>query len=546
MNPRCLGHRAPLLWLVLPMMAGLAFAHRIGIGQAGWLLTGAALAAAGALRAGLWRPRGFVPLIALAMFLAGWASYALHRPKLEAWKRLPPREARLGLRVLRTFASVEAGRVSGIARVEQTEAHLRDLVGQRVYFSLQRTSDSPALVLRSSLISAIGVLALLPADPPANSFDGYLADSGVNFRFGRGRLLAEQEAPTVYRRFCARQADRLAAILGAGVEQKQPELVGVLRAMMLGRQSELTDEQETLFRRSGTMHVFSISGLHIAVIAGGLHALLLLLRLPRSGQFAIGLGALWLYVDITGTVPSAVRAFWMVALVQSSLLWRTPRNPLSALATSALLVLLVAPLQLFSASFQMSYGIVAALLLLGLPLAETWQARLALFRDLPPVSWRWHHRLRDGGWRAMLTATALGMAASLVSAVTGLMFFNLFTPAGLVVNLWLIPGTSLALLAGFVSLVCGLVGFTAGSVIANHAAVLVLWLIDRGVRMFADLPGAWFEGAFQPPALGSVALVALLAAMALGYARHWRGWNRGYWTPFVIVAVALAAGVKFA
>src|SRR5690606_30042796 len=147
-------------------------------------------------------------------------------------------------------------------------------------------------------------------------------------------------------------------------EEKRPELAAVLRAMLLGHKHELNDEQDSLFTRSGTMHLFAISGLHIAVIAVGLHAILAVLRLPKLLRYFIGNLALWLYVEITGGTPSAVRAFIMVALVETSLVLRTPRNPLAALATSATLVVVIWPLQVFSASFQMSYGIVAALILL--------------------------------------------------------------------------------------------------------------------------------------------------------------------------------------
>lgn len=292
-----------------------------------------------------------------------------------------------------------------------------------MYFSLKLRDGIP-LPIRSSVISTVGVIASLPRDPPPDTFDGYLANAGVNFRLSRGLVLAEEKPPAAYYRFCDHQLTRFARILGAGVEAKRPELTAVLRAMLLGQHHELSDEQDTLFRQSGTMHVFSISGLHIAVIAGGLHAMVLLLRLPRPAQFVVGMTALWLYVDITGAAPSAVRAFVMVALVQASLVLRVPRNPLSALAASALLVILVAPLQVFSASFQMSYGIVAALLLMGLPLADLWNEKLALFRDLPGVTWTWHHHTRDFLWRALLSALALGVAASLVSAVTSVMFSN--------------------------------------------------------------------------------------------------------------------------
>lgn len=541
---RSLGHRAPLLWLALPMLAGLVAGRLAESISIPWLLGGAG-AAAGAAALAAWRGnRLFAPALISAMFFAGATSYALHRPRIEAWDTLPPREARLALRVERVFSRTDPRRLAGLATIQRADDPLQELAGQRVYFSLRAREGDPAPV-RSAILSAAGVIAALPRKPSPGSFDGYLADAGINFRFERGRVLAEEQAASGYHRFCARQAERFAGFLGVGVEAKRPALVGVYRAMLLGRQQELTEEQETLFRQSGTMHVFSISGLHIAAIAGGLYALLALLRLPRALQFLLGSAALWLYVDITGTAPSAVRAFAMVTLFQASLVLRVPRNPLSALAGSAMLVMLVAPLQVFSASFQMSYGIVAALLLLGLPLADHAHARLAWFRDLPKVSWRWHHRGWTLLWNGCLTAIAIGIAASLVSAVTGVMFFELFTPGSLLANLWLIPAAGAVILGGFVSLLCGLAGFTAGCVLANHAAVLLLWGIEHGVRVFVAIPGAWWIASFRTPWIGGAALAGLLAVMLWGYGCGWRGWHRGYWAPFAVVLAALALGARF-
>lgn len=544
MSSRSLGHRAPLLWLVVPLIAGLVAGKLLPSFSPLWPLAGALIAAAFALLAA-WRDlRGFTPALGAAMVLAGVASYALHRPRIAEWDWLPPREARLAIEIDRAFPSVSAKRATGLATIVRAEAPLQELVGQRIYYSVTLRPGLPAPI-RSAVVSTLGVIAALPRDPPANSFDGYLANAGINFRFTRAQMLAEERSASAYRQFCARQAERFAAMLGAGVEAKRPALTGVLRAMLLGQQHELNDEQVARFRQSGTMHVFSISGLHIAVIAAALHALLLLLRLPGLIRCALGLVALWCYVEITGGVPSAVRAFVMVALVELSLVLRVPRNPVSALTASALLVILVAPLQVFSASFQMSYGIVAALLLLGLPLADAAQSRFALFHDLPLVTWAWHHRLRSALWHAALTALGIGLAASLISALTSVLFFELFTPGSLLANLWLIPASTAVILAGFVSLVCGLCGLTFGTLLANHAAVLLLWLIDAGVRLSAATPGMWFNASFRTPMLGGFALAATLAAMGWGYARGWRGAHRGFWLPFAVVAAALLLGVRF-
>ncbi len=544
MPRRSLGHRAPLLWLVLPLLAGLALGRAGEFLPVGWLLGGAATLAALALVI-VWRSwPGWAPALCGAMILAGMASYALQRPRIAAWDQLPPREAELALRVTRTFALHEARRVSGLAVIERTAPHLRELTGQRVYFSLA-LREGETVPVRAAVVDTIGVLTTLPRDPPADTFDGYLAHAGVNFRFTRGQIRKTLQPAPAYRQFCARMATRFSTILGLGVADKQPELTGVLRAMLLGQQSELTEEQGWMFRASGTMHVFSISGLHIAVIAGGLHALLMLVRVPRIPRLIIGLAALWLYVDITGTVPSAVRAFLMVALVLCSLTLRVPGNPLSALAIATLLVLLADPLQMFSASFQMSYGIVGALLLIGLPLAERWQELRPAFPLLPPSAWRWYHHGVSAFWRGTLTAVGIGIAAALVSAVTGVLFFQLFTPGALLANLPVIPASSFVILAGFISLLCGLVGFTPGSLLANHAAVFMLWLTEHGLRGFMHLPAMWFTATFRAPWMGVVTLGVLLLSLLAGYAQQWRGWQQFFWVPFAVVTLGFLLGVRF-
>jgi competence protein ComEC len=149
-----------------------------------------------------------------------------------------------------------------------------------VYFSLG-LGKGEATPVRSAVISAVGILAPLARNPPADSFDSYLASAGMNFRLSRGRVLAVEREPTRYHAFLERAAAKLNELLSAGVAEKRPELAAVFRAMMLGQKHELSDEQNTEFMHSGTMHLFAINGLHIGVVAMALHALLTALRCPR-------------------------------------------------------------------------------------------------------------------------------------------------------------------------------------------------------------------------------------------------------------------------
>lgn len=545
MLDRTLGYRAPLLWVVLPLLSGLALGQAAPLAPVGWLLAGSLVATGIAVWTARRAPRGWALALGGAMLLGGWASYALHRQRLTAWEDLPSREAELTLQVEQIFPQKDPRKASGLARVGSSPVSLwRDLAGQRISYAFTLRAGQAA-PLPSTGVRASGVLTVLPRDPGPDSFDGYLAASGINFRLTRGRMIREEKPPSRYARFCHRAAVRFSTILGDGIARKRPELTAVFRAMLLGEQQELSAAQTLRFQESGTMHLFSISGQHIAVIAAGLQALLSLLRFPRLIRLPLSFVALWLYVDITGDAPSAVRALIMVGFLQLSLALRLPANPLAALALSAAFTAVRSPLQVFTASFQMSYGIVAALLLLGLPLAGAWRERWTPFRDLPPVSWSWWQRAAAGAWNGIVSAVALGLAATLVGSVSGVTFFQLLTPASLAINLVLIPVSSFVIMSGFLSLLCGLVGLSAASSLFNHAAALVLWGADALVRGFVQLPAAWLNAHFVWPWLGPVVLALLLVSLLLGYQVGWARRFGGFWPPFLLTALAFGLGVRF-
>jgi competence protein ComEC len=544
MASRTLGHRAPLLWLVLPFMAGLAMGKAGEFAPTTLLLAGA-LVAALAANCAAWRPsRAWAPSICVALFLAGGASYVLHRARLPAWERLPPREARLSLRVDRVFPQKDGRRATGLATVVQAGEPVGELVGQHLYFSLglRKGESAPA---RSAIVTAVGLLTPLARNPPADSFDGYLASAGMNFRLGRGRLLNVEQPPTGYYVFLERAAGKLNEWLSAGIATKRPELTAVFRAMMLGQKHELSDEQDALFMQSGTMHLFAINGLHIGVVAIALHALLSAARCPRPVAAVITLGVLWLDVDTTGASPSAVRAFVLVACYEVAVVLRRPANGLASLAAAALIVLLVEPMALFSASFQMSYGVVLAILTFGLPLAERMAERFAVFKDLPEATWAWWQRGLAAGLRWLWPVLGIGFAAALVSTVSGPAFFQVWAPGGLITNLVLVPLAMFVIIAGFASVVAGLAGLTLAGVLFNHAAIVLLAVIDFLIRLGVRAPGAWWAASWRAPWMAGLTLALLLAALLAGYASGWRRERGAWWPPLAIALLGLMLGVKF-
>ena len=553
MTSRSLAHRAPLLGLAVVWALGSAAAHS-GLlphhPRALALISLGALALAwAAVLVPAWRPpaaRGLLlGALALALAAAGALRTGQERRRLTDWDALslPPREARLDLRIERLFASREPGRSTGVARVVAADAHLADMVGQRISFSTTWRPGAGSGPARDAGFPALGLLSPLPASPEPGSFERFLADEGVNFLFTRARLDGPVLPAGAWPRFCDAASRRLERILRAGLDEN-PRLADLYVAMLLGRKDALSLEQKDWFVRSGTMHLFAISGLHIAAIAVALNALLALARVPPRAGFSAATALLWLYVEITGGEASAVRAFWMITCLLGARLLRAPANSVSALAASALGVLVLSPHQLFTAGFQMSYGIVAALLLYGVPLQEKWHAAWRPWAHLPPDALNLRQHAVDFGGRLVLAALALGLAATLIGTPATLGFFGLMAPGGFFVNLVLIPISSLVLFAGLASLLAGLVGLAPLAILFNHAGALVLAFMESAVAASLRVPGMSWPACFNPPWLATAASAGLLALLASGYALRWSRRIGGYWLPYCVLGLLLAFGVE--
>jgi len=541
--------RAPLLWLLLPFMGGLIAAHFWPAPpfHLSWIagLAVAFTVAAGSLtfypgRLAHW---GWMAGMNAAIALGAFAFLHFREPQLHHWENEPPREITLTLAVDQIFPGAPQARsISGLGTITAAGANDHDLIDRRVYFSaLRKTSVAPQ---RSGRYLIRGVIAPLPRDPVEASFEDYLENLGIRQKLSRARFLQEVSPPTPLRRFCNRTAMRLEKILSVGLEHR-PEIRSLYLAMLLGEKAVLSPDQQNAFMRSGTFHIFSISGLHVGVIAVALHSILQLLRVPRKATVALALAILWFYLEVTGINSPAVRSFLMIGFLLGSRAFSLPGNPLAALAAAALVTLLIDPLQLFSAGFQMSYAVVTALVVMGLPLSNNILSHWHPYSVLPRPNWRRRHHFVNWIGRHILGSCCAGWVAFVASTPAGISYFHLFSPGSLIANLIIVPLSSLAIISGFLSLITGLVGVTSLSALFNSSAAVTIvvmdWLTQHGTR----LPGVYFDAYFVHSWLGGVSLVLLLGLMFLGLSQSWTRRLGGYWPPVAFVVLILIFGVKF-
>lgn len=138
---------------------------------------------------------------------------------------------------------------------------------------------------------------------------------------------------------------------------------GLNQAMLLGSRNEMSEEMRRIFSMSGTIHVFAISGLHIALVATVLIFFARFARLPRLHWAFAVVPLLIMYTIVTGARPSAVRACGMaVCLLVAPLLGRKP-NALAALLATALVLHFWQPSLLFNAGNVLSFSTVTGLII---------------------------------------------------------------------------------------------------------------------------------------------------------------------------------------
>lgn len=380
-----------------------------------------------------------------------------------------------------------------------------------------------------------------PAAPGLFDYAAWLRRRGIHFLLvtrspADWTLRDDPAAPPLADRFERWARRTLARGLPA-----EDEALRLNWAMALGWRAALTDEVAEPYMRSGTMHLFAISGLHVALIAGLLVALLRAARVPRGVCGLVALPLLWFYTAATGWQPSAVRATVMMSLVVGGWALRRPGDLLNSLGAAAFVILAFDPGQLFQASFQLSFFVVLNLALLLPAMQERVQRWLAPDPLLPPeLRPRWL-RLLDPPVRWLVFSVTTSVAAWLGSLPLTAYYFNLFTPVSLPANVVVVPLSGAALACNLGSLLCGGWLPWAGELF-NHAGWFWMRAMDGLSEWFARWPGAYWHVP-PPTVLEMIAGYAALLALVSGWALRRR--RRRWFMPLAVVVFAGLAALRW-
>ena len=464
-------------------------------------------------------------LLGLAIVMAGAAALTLQTG------RIGPRDPRKvigdeprivavrGHLVETPFQRYYQDRTRTLTRIAAAEAHF-DKMWHPVSGTVAVISPgaAPDHLWAGQQVEVMGVISRPETALAPGLFDyrAFLALQGIHYQLrtagtmrGDWQIIGGTNAPAGVR--FNRWAQRALA-RGLPREDRALEL---LWAMTLGWKTALNGEVSEPFMRSGTLHIFAISGLHVTMIAIIVAGVFRLCLVPRRFSGVIVISVLWFYTYATGWQASAVRSSVMTTVFVGSWVLIRPPDVYNSLAAAALIILLADPRQLFQAGFQLSFAVVFGLILCG-GAATSWRRRLIAGDPLIPWEvrpWWQQASLRAATVVGGLALTAL--AASVASAPLIAHYFHLFTPVSVISNLVVVPISGVALACNLAALFFA-PWFPAITELANHLA----WYCMKVMLWVSEWTARWPGAARHVPKPGLFAILLYYLAFIAAFA----GW----------------------
>lgn len=319
-----------------------------------------------------------------------------------------------------------------------------------------------------TVILLSGNLERVPEVRNPGEFDSrqYYACENIFYFLKKGKILKRSEGYSEYGQFLADLREGLAEAL----KQTTGEAAPVFQAMVLGDKENLTEEIRLRYQMAGIVHIMSISGLHISILGVGLYQLLMRTGMGIWPSGILALGVMLQYGMMTGGSVSTMRAVCMFLISVGAKIAGRIYDMMTALAVSAMMILLEAPAYLYSSGFLLSFGAVLGIGLAGPAMLELTGVKTKAGKGL--VS---------------------SLAVQMVTLPVSLYFFGEVSLAGVFLNLAVLPTAGAVLGSGAGAAVLGSVFVPAGVVMAVPGRVL-LWGYERLCAIAAGLPDCTWVG----------------------------------------------------
>jgi competence protein ComEC len=296
----------------------------------------------------------------------------------------------------------------------------------------------------------------------------------------------------------------------------------IASALVVGRRGSIDPDLQDQLLETGTIHLLSVSGLHMGIVAIALTYVAVLLGMRPVAQ-VVFVGSLCLvFVALTGARPPVLRAALLVAVVLLARGVNRQDSPLNSLSLASLILMWMNPTNLTQVGVQLSFISVATLFSCGQryrAIDEELRAESQLDRLAEsvwsPLRRRFAHAigwLKNGLW--------FSLCVTMTTAPLVWMHFHIVSPVAVLANVLLAVPMTIALISGLVAVILGWISFTL-AIPAGWICYGALWIMQSVIEFTAELPGGHFWLPSPPALWVAVYYLALIAGFALPTAR-WR------------------------
>ena len=322
--------------------------------------------------------------------------------------------------------------------------------------------------------------------------------------------VVELERPGLARRLRQRAARAIDRTFGADAP--------LARALLIADTRTLDPAVRTRYADAGIVHLLSVSGLHVAIIAGAAELLLSAARVSRVASTWLALVVTFVYVIVIGAPAPAVRSAVMLGATAVSRLTQRPTSPWASLALGAWLPMLN-PRIITDLGYQLSVAGLAALIASGVLARHLLAGRLDGWRrvvardlivstlasivSLPLIAWTFG--------RVSVVAPFTNLAAGPIFTVLQPTLFLalLLSPLHAVASLLADAAHVLLQAVDAVAAIATRIPFAAFAVAPTLWTASVLGIVSVGlvVACSSEPGGAWFSRGLIGAALGLATLV---------------------------------------
>lgn len=201
-----------------------------------------------------------------------------------------------------------------------------------------------------------GKLEEIPGSRNPGEFDSkqYYACQKIYYQMKDGKVCDKSTGYSYFGQFLQEIRQKAGTIL----DEAAGSYAGIFQAMILGERGNLDAETKMQYQMAGIMHILAISGLHISFAGMGFFRLLKKAGAGNGVAGAVSAFLIYAYGIMTGGSVSAMRAVGMFLVLVGAGIAGRSYDLLSAMALSAIVLLLDAPAYLYSLSFLLSFGAV--------------------------------------------------------------------------------------------------------------------------------------------------------------------------------------------